>query len=472
MMLAASLPMAAQAASGEWQLNGNGLWTFRYSDGTYATDEWQPSGDHMFYLGSDGIMLTNSLIEDGDNYYCVDANGARVTNQWRKAEDSEGEMRWYYFGQNGKALKAPSSGAVKTVIINGKKYAFDSEGRMLYGWVNSDSAELTGEDDDSAWKDATYYFGDPEDGAASVGWRQITVIDDDDEQSYWFWFGTNGKKALSYKKTIDGVQYAFDTEDGHMLTGWAAATSSNAIAPDSDVKYLKNDGSAAKNRWVWAVPAEDYIPEDYNDEEYSWFFTNKSGIVYTDEIRKINGKKYALDEYGRMLTGFAATADGKTGVTSLGAADEMTESRLFSEQFPYIHYCSDDEADGSIKTGYVYVGIDDGTRQFWFDKNGIGTTGYISSIKKFTVSGMVLCANDDDGGVAGVLVRTDTDDLVLDGRINGLIYGTDIYTDGSCVLVNKSGAIQKNKKNMKSDDLYFCTDSQGRVTYVGYEKAD
>lgn len=474
LLFAAALPMTALAARGDWLLE-NGLWTFRYTDGTYAMDEWQPSGDRWFYLGDNGYMLTDTLVETDGNYYYVDSSGARVTNQWRYTMDFDDEMRWYYFGPTGKALKAPSSGKVSTVEINGKRYAFDSEGRMLYGWVDADNAELLDEDDESAWIEADYYFNGPEDGSAAVGWKELDVVDDGETQTYWFYFGTSGKKNLSSKKLIDNVQYTFDTTDGHMLTGWTAvnATSSDTtqpVTPESAVRYIRNDGSAAKNTWVWAVPDEDYIKEDYDDENYSWWYTNGSGKVYTDEIRKINNKRYALDEYGRMLTGFVTTDADKHNVTKIDEAEYMYEYELFRDRYPIIYYCSDSEADGAIRTGYQTITIDDGPRQFWFNSAGVGTTGYVSSIGKFTVSGMVLCADPDEGAYAAVLVKKDTEGLELDDNINGMLYGRAIRTDGSCVLVNKSGTIQKNKKNLKCDDMYFCTDKDGRVTYAGYEK--
>jgi len=471
-LFAAALPMTALAARGEWvQQNGN--WMFKYSDGTYATEEWKQSGSGWFYLGQDGVMVTNALVETDSNYYYVDGNGARISNGWRQAMDDDDELRWYYFGTNGKAQKAPSSGRVSTVEINGKRYAFDSEGRMLYGWVKADSPELIDEDDENAWIEADYYFGDPEDGAAAVGWKELDVVDDNDDCRYWFYFGSNGKKSRTARKTINGVQYTFDTEDGHMLTGWAAATSSNAtpaISPDSSVKYIRNDGAAQKNTWVWAVPHEDYIKEDYDDDEFSWWYTNGSGKVYTDEIKKIDGKRYALDQFGRMQTGFVTADSNRHNVKKVADTDEITESMLYRSRFQNLYYCSDSESDGSVRTGYQNIVIDDGPRQFWFNSSGVGTTGYISSIGKFTMSGMVLCADQDVDDYAAVLVKKDAAGLEIDERMNELLYGSAIRTDGSCVLVRKSGAVQKNKKNLKCDDMYFCTDKDGRVTYAGFEK--
>ena len=43
--------------------------------------------------------------------------------------------------------------------------------------------------------------------------------------------------------------------------------------------------------------------------------------------------------------------------------------------------------------------------------------------------------------------------------------------EGNDYLVNTSGKIQKSKKNIKdADDYYYCTDSDGVITYKGTEK--
>ena len=49
--------------------------------------------------------------------------------------------------------------------------------------------------------------------------------------------------------------------------------------------------------------------------------------------------------------------------------------------------------------------------------------------------------------------------------------GEETSTIGEGYLINTSGKIQKNKKNVKDkDDMYYCTDSDGIVTYIGSEK--
>ena len=43
--------------------------------------------------------------------------------------------------------------------------------------------------------------------------------------------------------------------------------------------------------------------------------------------------------------------------------------------------------------------------------------------------------------------------------------------DGKSYLISTTGKIVKNKKNVRdADDVYYCTDSKGVITYSGDEK--
>ena len=78
---------------------------------------------------------------------------------------------------------------------------------------------------DSAWKESLYYFGDEDDGAMSLGWRQISIVDDeyedlqpgdeywDEDQDRWFYFQTSGKKVAADSEDGDTDVYKRQGDD-------------------------------------------------------------------------------------------------------------------------------------------------------------------------------------------------------------------------------------------------------------------
>ena len=216
-LLAIGASMTSFAATG-WA-EEDGTWVYYESDGDRATEEWKKSGNSWYYLDDNGEMAIDQLIEDDDDYYYVDINGVMVTNQWVAIEnedagdDDEPDQNWYYFQANGKALTNGDNDNVSLKTINGKKYAFDDEGKMLWGWVADDNAEHIDNTDGDAFKEGDYYFGDSDDGAMTVGWLQLDVtyeeatdddynyiapvFTDDEDQTRWFYFKSNGKKVYA-----------------------------------------------------------------------------------------------------------------------------------------------------------------------------------------------------------------------------------------------------------------------------------
>lgn len=509
--------------------NSTGTWQYLDNNGSAVTDVWRKSGDYWFYLDSDGNMATDKLVEKDSDFYYVNAEGAMVTNQWvaldsdsydTNSDDGEAEYRWYYFGADGKAYRNKKSSTNVTTselkTINGKKYAFDADGKMLYGWVNADNAEI--QTDDTAWQDAKYYFGGWNDGAATTGWVQLTVdtsaIDNDtDTDTYWFWFDSNGKKKANGKKTINGATYYFDNY-GRMVDDWADTSSNNAVSSttsSSNVAYVNGDGSTRKNQWVWAVPAEDYAQimaggdendNDYTNDEYEWWWTQSNGKMYVDGLKKIKGKYYAFDENGRMLSGVVyydgdgtfgegkahyyqnvSTSDDGWTATSNTKNDSFTD--LTGDDFKgldldiasnstknALYFFGDKVTDGSRKTGYQNVQFDDDTYQMYFGTNGKAVTGYVSKIKKYTVNGVVLKADNDTSNYAAVKYTGKTTVLDMgDDYENPMTYNTDDMADGAHVLVNASGTVQKGVKNLKdNNDVYYFTSSDGTVLYAGTRK--
>ena len=363
-LLAIGASMTSFAATG-WA-EEDGTWVYYNRDGERATDSWKKSGNNWYYLDSDGEMAIDQLIEDGDNYYYVDINGVMASNQWVAIEnedagdDNEPEHYWYYFQANGKALTNGDNTNIALKTINGKKYAFDEEGKMLYGWVAEDNAERIDNTDGDGFKEGDYYFGGEDDGAMTTGWLQMDitydeatndyeiapVFNEDEDQTRWFYFQSNGKKVkakdgdVQKSKTINGKKYEFDV-NGAMTAEWSldvekaskdgvrsgnSSSSTNSVAAKyaQEWRYFSSveDGARVSKGWFKVVVAEYLNYDKYNDDEDAWYYADGSGNLYAGEFKTIKGKKYAFRNDGRMVNGLKFIKGEGTGSLTVVADDD------------------------------------------------------------------------------------------------------------------------------------------------------
>ena len=449
-LLAIGGAMTSFAAQG-W-VEEDGTWYYYDKDGNRVENEWKKSGDNWFWLNGDegGAMAPDMLVEDDDDTYYVDANGVMVTNTWVKVvnedqddDDDPAEYRYYYMQNSGKAYKAGDSGKTKFKTIDGKKYAFDEDGKMLYGWVNEDDSTLAS--DDSDWETATYYMGSWEDGSLKTGWQKITVYDqdEDDDYDYWFNFKSNGKKRFNesdskdiFEKKINGKHYAFDNR-GVMTYEWTLTTTS-AAATISNWLYFNSpeDGARATKGWFKVVApdkdGDDNTFKDYSnlenptfakgdaeDENERWYYANSDGELYVGQIKKIKGKYYGFapegNKAGSMLTGLCALrVDNSGNITKLWArdmdSDDLDDAMNGEGDFDgfgsdtndtLYYFGNNEDSDGALKTGSVSVNLDGDNYQFQFSKTG-GAEGKgrglngIDDSKYIYKFGMKLKAGSDD----------------------------------------------------------------------------
>jgi len=442
-LLAIGASMTSFAATG-WQ-EEDGTWVYYNRAGEKVANSWEYSGDNRFYLDDAGNMATDSLIEDNDDYYYVDANGAMVRNRWvaidneSAGEDNQPDVWWYYFQANGKAYKnSHASGTIFKRVINGKTYCFDEDGKMQYGWVKKDDGVT--DYDDNAYQEAEYYFGDENDGAMSIGWREIAlsdVADAEDEQpgdSYWdsdqvrwFYFKASGaKQTSSTNKTINGRKYGFD-QYGRMIADWhnnslGAATyqnasrrgSSNNATATATAAYAKDfmyfsspeDGARFTKGWFKVVPGYYLNYADYDNGTDRWYYADGNGNLYAGQIKTIKGKKYAFDLKGGMIYGLALLrTDGNTiyeyadDENKYDSQDKFMETaRNMSSDWAFYYFSDNEDKDGSMKTGTQKISLDGESFSFNFRKGGTkkgqGVTGM--SEKKYYLGGMLLTADADN----------------------------------------------------------------------------
>ncbi len=493
-LLAIGASMTSMAAQG-WQQEGDD-WYYYDNNGDYVVNEWKKSGNNWYYLGDDGYMMKNYLLEDGDSVYYLDGNGVMVTNSWvaytpeDDYEEDAPDHYWYYFQNNGRAVK--SSDGVKKKTINGKTYGFDESGRMLFGFVTSDGDRITDED---PFEDAMYYFGDSDDGAMHQSWLHYTdgseldgtygwadTKDYDDLDEMWFYFNPStgkkvGEEGKATTKTINGNKYIFD-EHGVMVSEWSTEVTKTA----TNSKYYNDQtqGWLERTGWIWAVPSVDINSEDNANDEYRWFYAPSSGRVVTKDVKTINGKKYLFDETGIMRDGLAIL-DKDDYILALIDEDETEGSQLMKGDYEIddidgldsgktkealdiegaalYYFSGDGETEGSMKTGKnIKIELEDDEYTFGFKSNGEAYNG--EEDNKIYLNGVLAKASSDYRyqAIAQVssTVANDADD------------NTDTITDLTSVkndeiglkydnyVVGTSGTIVKPGKYVKdADDGYY-----------------
>ena len=435
-LLTAGAAFTSMAAAYEWYQEGD-TWRCRGRDGADVTDEWVKSGQDMYRLDEKGELAVSGLIEAEEGLYFVDADGKMVKNDWRrlKNEDYPGECEdeysWYYFTSNGKAQKARDNG--KPVTINDKKYFFSEEGRMLHGWIDEDG-RMSGED--YPYRTAMYYCGDEEDGVVRTGWNRIMVEDPDAEDvydtDYWFFFNKNGQKfsartdEVLAEKTINGSRYAFD-EYGVMQAEWqpAASTSSAASASISSYYWFrdKETGARLKKGWFRVLPEKLVNEEDCNDETPHWYYASGGGKLAESCIKDIKGKRYAFNEKGEMLSGLVCLAmdpdpDHKNKIVAYDVIDTEAEAEKVRKgtygKAPLLtdegeldetgytglefYFLGNEETDGSMKTGTVYLNIEGTKYTFCFGDKGSSKYKALHDFMYkncYYIYGARVCADED-----------------------------------------------------------------------------
>ena len=547
-LLALGASMSSFAATG-WQ-EENGTWVYYDKSGDKETEKWEKSGDNWFYLNEDGEMATDTIVEYNDNHYYVDENGAMAANKWASVEnddydgsdDEEPANHWYYFGANGKAFKSSTNGnSASFKTINGKKYIFDDEGKMLFGWINNSGDRETGDD---KWREGVYYCGDENDGAQRAGeWALLDIVDnnydstvdigvssdnlfDDEDQTRYFYFKTNGKKMTDEKgKTINGKKYSFD-EDGRMNAEWVnwestpntATVSSGSITDlygtatySSGYRYYGSpeDGARKTKGWFQVVPDSYLNTGDYDDDENNWYYADKDGKLVASEIKTINGKKYAFDSYGAMKDGLKVVQFANNGTTDISAieGDDGVDGLHFDTEDNFKENMSDlytagwrlyyfgGGDDGAMKTAKQNITIDGDSFSFLFNKSGStkGQGKFGMDSDKYYLGGMLLTADKDDkysvvkstekaGSITELELMT-AEEFLRDvnavktsptGFEELYTFNAQDKTTGDTTvryrLVNTAGTVQKSKTKAKDgDDRCFAVNSSKEITKVFVE---
>lgn len=451
-----SVAVASLVSARGWVQEG-AEWRYVDNDGEYVSGTLQSSGTSKFYLNDEGYMVKDYFLEDyNSNNYYFGSNGAMVTNTWVAIESGMTDNQGDYVPDN-----------------------------------------------------------------------------------YWYYFQASGKavKAPSSDKpkkmVIDGKKYMFN-EYGQMCTGWIDADG-KVIDPDTDEEggpfasalYYAGGDNDGVLRTGWVTYYDGWNGEgsgDYQSEKNTIYFyfntsTNKK-IGYSDGsnnngvTKKINGKTYAFDSTGIMLSGWDVAENDD--LTSLGGKK--------------VYFSGEDDGH-QVKKGWVYAvpaqaidskAYDDGEEKYFyfgsngeatvdtfkkvnskyyvFNPNGIMKTGLIlwcPSLSTNTVNGVVTCtvkyhfvkavdldwADGSDIAKKGK-VRYDSDE---DADVLYLHYDGQLYDNGSTTTFNDedyTGKMLKfhffgddgarktgtNTVSFSNDDYTFNSNTSGHRSSGKYSK--
>ena len=388
-LLALGASMTSFAASkGTWMMV-DGEWYCYDKNGDAYTNVFCSSNGKEYYVGDDGQLVRSEWVEYDGNYYFVNSAGAKVTNDWRLTtpyDDESADEEWYYFKSNGKRASG------EKITYKSKTYYFDTDGKMLTGWVTTGDNASSVNEANGYEKNHTFYCDEA--GARVEGaWVKDTepgVSDDDaDAKEYWYYLKkTTGKPATGKQSNIAGQVYLFDNE-GKMQHGWVAGTTSDAeyyqldeddnevamstVDPEFDVYYCgdEDDGHAKKNKWL-----KTWLPNDTNeeDDDKAWFWFDKNGKLYrTSDSNAKRATKYKLEE-GKLNIDKDSNGTPKTAriakkkVNSKDywfTTDGVMVSKFYMIDDAMYYFGGSD--DGSMKTGSQSIKDDAGdTYKFYF----------------------------------------------------------------------------------------------------------
>lgn len=205
--------------------------------------------------------------EDGELRY-RDKDGYMLTDSWKKMNNE-----WYYLDEDGSISRS----------MKIDEYYVNEDGvRVQNTWIS--------EDNEDNW-------------------------DDDEPETYWYYYGKDGKAVVSKWINIEGKEYYFN-EDGRMQTG--------KISLEEYTYYLGNDGSM-KRGWI-QLDNED----EQAEEDKVWhYFDNRGRMIQNEIDRKIDGAYYTFAD-GILQTGWyklpAAEANAANSSTAASGSNIATNS--------------------------------------------------------------------------------------------------------------------------------------------------
>lgn len=126
---------------GTWERTETGIWKFRQTSGTYATNRWGMADNLWYYFDGEGRMLTGWQFINDQWYYLCKEEDARINAGLKEGAMITGwyfdpaYQAWFY-------LNADGSMAVGLKMIDGKQYFFNQESDGTRGVLQEEDTSI------------------------------------------------------------------------------------------------------------------------------------------------------------------------------------------------------------------------------------------------------------------------------------------------------------------------------------------
>lgn len=391
-------------------------------DGSLYVNQWYKKGSDWYYYGaggtsawgytkvgndwyyfSYGLMNTSNYQRVNYAYYAFGADGKQVTAQGKQniggyyvyvKEDGSLQLGWVQIGGKWHYFE-PIMVANTVQTIDEKIYVIDNAGVCT---------AVTG--------NGVYYDGFNraiyiENGKIYEGWKQI--------DGSWYYFGSHMYTGSTY--TIDGEQYAFD-ESGKMFTGgWLLLDESYIEEGYLKSFYVYADASGKLARGLKTIGGKQYVFSD-------------SGVLYTDTTVSVGGVQYIVDKSGQVAASAGTAgwkqAEGTYYYAKNGSFVKSQVLQINGKRYAFdrsghmvsggVHWISEvgnvlADDSGVVSTGWVKYGgswyYADANGSLMSDEQTIGGKRYIFGyngvmrIGTFMWDGMIV-TTDSSGAVISV----------------------------------------------------------------------
>ena len=254
-----------------------------------------------------------------------------------------------------------------------------------------------------------------------------------EENGYWYYYLSNGEKAIGFQKLTDG-RIVYYNEEGQMQNGLTKA----------------NDG-------------------------YTYYLSPINGNMYRGELQLNDHWYYFLPANGRMATGFQKLADGRIVYYN---EDGQLQNGLTKASDGYTYYFS--ETNGNMYRGELQL---NGHWYYFLPANGRMATGF-----QKLADGRIVYYNEEGQIQNGLTKASDgytyylspvngnmhRGELQLNGHwyyflpANGrMATGFQKLADGRIVYYNEEGQMQNGDVQITNGDWYYFDPANGNMAKGG-----